>query len=54
MTLKQQFDDQGYLVLEDFNSPEACDVLVQRGEELSRDFQPNEQTRTSDDYFLNS
>ena len=63
MTLKQQFDDQGYLLLEGFNTPEACDALVQRGEELSRDFQPDdhpsifqtdEQTRTSDDYFLDS
>ena len=63
MTLKQQFENQGFLVLENFNTTEACDALMNRGEELSKNFRPDnhpsifqtdEQTRTSDDYFLDS
>ena len=62
-TLLQQFQTQGYLVLPDFNTREACDALVKRAEELANDFnydghpsifQTSEQSRTSDDYFLNS
>jgi phytanoyl-CoA hydroxylase len=53
----------GYLVLENFVSSEACDGLRARAEELVRDFDPrgiisifstHEQTRTRDDYFLES
>ena len=63
MTLLEQFRSDGYLVLEGFNTPEACDALMQRGEELARNFnfeghpsvfQTTNQTKTSDDYFLNS
>jgi len=53
----------GFLVLEDFVRPEACDALRARANELVREFDPagvvsvfstREQTRTSDDYFLES
>ena len=53
----------GFLVLDDFVSAEACDELRARAEELVRGFDPSgvrsifsthEQTRTSDDYFLES
>jgi phytanoyl-CoA hydroxylase len=55
--------NSGFLVLEDFVDEEACDRLRARAEELVRDFDPeglvsifstHEQTRTSDDYFLES
>jgi len=61
--LLQQFQRQGFLVLEGFNTPEECDRLMQRGEELANGFnydghpsvfQTSEQERTSDDYFLDS
>jgi len=57
------YDRDGFLVLEDFVEGEACDRLRARAEELVRDFDPQgvvsifstqEQTRTSDDYFLES
>jgi phytanoyl-CoA hydroxylase len=63
MNLKEQFEAQGYLILEDFASPEECKALMQRGKELAEQcdyrghasiFQTEEQTRVSDDYFLNS
>ena len=63
MTLYDQFNKDGYLILNDFYTAEQCDALMYRGEELSNSFnfdghpsvfQTNEQTRTSDDYFLNS
>lgn len=63
MTLYDQFNKDGYLILEDFYTPEQCDAVMKRGEELANSFnfdvhpsvfQTNEQTRTSDDYFLNS
>lgn len=50
-------------MLENFVTPEACDALRARAEQLVRDFDPagiisifstREQTRTSDDYFLES
>src|SRR5437660_12113541 len=53
----------GFLVLENFVSEEACDHLRSRAEELVCDFDPqgvvsifstHEQTRRSDDYFLES
>lgn len=58
-----QYDRDGFLVLEDFVSAEACDSLQARAAELVRGFDPagivsifstREQTRTSDDYFLGS
>jgi phytanoyl-CoA hydroxylase len=56
------YERDGYLVVENFVSTEACDELRARAEELVRDFDPSvisifsthEQTRTSDDYFLDS
>jgi phytanoyl-CoA hydroxylase len=57
------YDRDGFLVLENFVSDQACDRLRSRAEELVRDFDPrgiisifstHEQTRTSDDYFLDS
>jgi len=59
----ESFRKNGYLVLEGFNTPEECDAIMKRSEELAADFnydghpsvfQTNEQTRTSDDYFLDS
>jgi phytanoyl-CoA hydroxylase len=52
----------GFLVLEDFVAGEECDRLRERAEELVAAFEPEtvsifstrEQTRTSDDYFLES
>ena len=58
-----QYERDGFLVLKDFVSPEACNALQARAEELVREFDPagvvsifstHEQTRTSDDYFLDS
>ena len=53
----------GFLVLENFVPEEACELLRSRAEELVCDFDPqgvvsifstHEQTRSSDDYFLES
>lgn len=61
--VKQQFLKDGYLVLDRFKTPVECESLMQRGAELAAGFdysghpsvfQTSEQTRTSDDYFLNS
>src|SRR5436853_7113703 len=58
-----QYERDGFLALKDFVSDEACDALRARANELVRDFDPagavsvfstREQTRTSDDYFLES
>jgi phytanoyl-CoA hydroxylase len=58
-----QYERDGFLVLKDFVSPDACDALHARADELVRGFDPagvvsifstREQTRTSDDYFLGS
>ena len=60
---RQQFDNDGFLVLNNFTTAAACDALMKRGQELAMEynydghpsiFQTNEQSRTSDDYFLNS
>lgn len=57
------YDRDGFLVLEHFVDQSACDSLRARAEALVREFDPrgvisifstNEQTRTSDDYFLDS
>ncbi|MFN7927017.1 MAG: phytanoyl-CoA dioxygenase family protein [Blastocatellia bacterium] len=57
------YETQGYLVLENFVRPEACDQLRQRVAELLAAFDPTtvksifsttNQTRTTDEYFLNS
>jgi len=58
-----QYERDGFLVIEDFVAAEACDRLQERARELVAVFDPTEvrsifstreQTRTSDDYFLNS
>src|SRR6266851_3901724 len=57
------YDRDGFLVLDNFVDDEACDRLRARAGELVREFDPqgvvsifstHEQTRTSDDYFLES
>src|SRR5438874_5577032 len=57
------YECDGFLVLENFIGDDDCDRLRARAEELVRDFDPtgvvsifstHEQTRTSDDYFLES
>lgn len=59
----EQFTTNGFLVLEDFNTPEACDALMQRGQELAEAFdykghasvfQTKNQSKTADDYFIDS
>lgn len=57
------YEREGFLLIEDFASREECERLRQRAEELVSDFDPQgvvsifstrEQTRASDDYFLDS
>ena len=57
------YERDGFLAIENFVSPEACDHLRAHAEELTSRFDPagsfsifstHEQTRTSDDYFLES
>ncbi len=57
------YQRDGYLVVENFATLEECEQLKQHAEELVADFDPQgvisifttkEQTRTSDDYFLES
>ena len=59
----EQFTTNGFLVLEEFNTPEACDALMQRGQELAEAFdykghasvfQTKNQSKTADDYFIDS
>ena len=59
----QRYEEDGYLVLRNFVDAPACDRLRSRAEELVREFDPagvvsifstRQQTRTSDDYFLDS
>lgn len=63
MTKLEQFQRDGFLILEGFNSNAEYDALTARAAELSASFdyrghpsvfQTSEQTRTSDDYFLDS
>src|SRR6185503_18382080 len=58
-----QYDRDGFLVLPEFVSHEACNALHARADELVQKFDPagvvsvfstHEQTRSSDDYFLES
>jgi len=58
-----QYDLDGLRFIEDFIDVQACDRLRKRADELVSDFDPQgvvsifstrEQTRTSDDYFLES
>ena len=59
----EQFQSDGFLILEGFNSETESDALIDRAAELTAKFdydghpsvfQTSEQERTSDDYFLNS
>ena len=61
--LFQEFKENGYLVLRDFYKPEICDQLMKRGETLANEFnfdghpsvfQTADQSKSTDDYFLNS
>ena len=62
MDLRRDYERDGFLVLERFTDPAACDALIARAAELVHGFRPDtvsifstrEQTRTSDDYFLDS
>lgn len=58
-----RFQKDGFLVLTDFVTSRECDALRARAEELVREFDPagvvsifstHEQSRVSDDYFLDS
>lgn len=62
-SLKEKFLNDGFLVLEDFNTAKECDDLMRRGQELAQSFdlkghasvfQTSDQTKTSDEYFLDS
>ena len=57
------YNERGFLVLEDFADHNSCDRLRHRAEELVQEFDPaevvsifstREQNRLTDDYFLNS
>lgn len=59
----EDFKKNGFLIFEDFNTAEACDALIARARELSLAFdykghpsvfQTSNQSKTSDDYFLDS
>src|SRR6185295_1730807 len=59
----KKFNENGFLVLENFCTPGACDGVMSRGEALAKAynltehpsvFQTSNQTQSSDDYFLNS
>lgn len=63
MTRLEQFESNGFCVIEDFNSAPECDALIRRSAELVESFDyagspsvfdTNLQTRTSDQYFLDS
>jgi phytanoyl-CoA hydroxylase len=62
VNLRRDYERNGFLVLERFVEPAACDALIARAGELVRAFRPetisifttHEQTRTIDDYFLDS
>lgn len=58
-----KFKEDGFLVLDGLHTPASCDALMKRGQELAASFdfkghpsvfQTDQQTRTSDDYFLDS
>src|ERR1700712_4772054 len=62
-SLKADFDENGFLILEDFYTTEECDKLIERAKQLSQTFnykgeasifQTTDQAKTSDAYFLAS
>ena len=62
MTVRSDYERDGFVLLEGFVSHAACDALIERAGELVAAFRPDtisifsthEQTRTSDAYFLES
>ena len=59
----ERFQNDGFLIIEGFNSEQECDALTGRAAQLAAGFdydghpsvfQTSEQERTSDDYFLES
>ncbi len=63
MYSRDNYQDNGFLVLEGFASADECDRLRARAAEMVHEFDPaevvsvfstNEQNRTTDDYFLSS
>jgi phytanoyl-CoA hydroxylase len=58
----ERFQRDGFLLVPDFVDAPSCDAMIARARELVATFEPktvsifttNEQTRTSDDYFLES
>jgi phytanoyl-CoA hydroxylase len=61
-TRKRAYERDGFLVLERFVEPAACDALMARANELVHAFEPTsvsvfstrDQARSTDDYFLGS
>jgi phytanoyl-CoA hydroxylase len=59
---RERYERDGFLILPDFVPATECDALMARAGEIARDFRADtvsifsthEQTRTSDDYFLES
>jgi phytanoyl-CoA hydroxylase len=62
VSLRRDYERDGFVVLEHFVEPAACDALIARAGELVGAFRPetlsifttHEQTRRTDDYFLGS
>jgi phytanoyl-CoA hydroxylase len=62
VTLRQDYERDGFVRLEGFVDHAACDALIERAGELVGAFRPEtmsifstrDQTRTADDYFLGS
>jgi phytanoyl-CoA hydroxylase len=62
VTLRSDYERDGFVILEGFVGHAACDALIERAGELVAAFRPDtpsifsthEQTRTSDAYFLES
>ncbi|MFM7709883.1 MAG: phytanoyl-CoA dioxygenase family protein [Ferruginibacter sp.] len=62
-SLKDLFDQQGYLIIEDMATAAQCDQLMEQAMLLANDYQQSDrfsifqtenQSQTTDDYFLNS
>ncbi len=59
---RQAYERDGFLILEGFVEPAACDALIARADQIVRAFRPEtysifstrDQARTIDDYFLAS
>ena len=60
--IRERYEHDGFVVLERFVEPAACDVLIEAADRIVRAFQPetlsifttHEQSRRTDDYFLGS